>query len=292
MKRKALITSTALLLVALMCLATASYAWFTAGTASAVTDFQVSITAGDTGLYIAAADMTGSAPTFAPDFFTKEDAGITSQLAANGFVSSTLKPVSTNGKFDAAKTIKFFEAPADTFDGTYWDVNAVNAANTDSNPGYVLFSFYVKATGVENETTYNVNFDGTIFDDPASKAALKLAYQVTDVTVTDGEVVTTKPDKNLTIYTFGTATDYDPIMVAGGEDSITKDGKNFVAADGKNILDTSDDLVENAWVEPTLTFAKGDSAKLVTVAMWLEGQDPDCSGTFKIEDKTLAISLS
>ena len=57
MKRKALITATAVLLVAVMCLATASYAWFTAGGATTVTTINLSVSEGDAlGLVIAPAN--------------------------------------------------------------------------------------------------------------------------------------------------------------------------------------------------------------------------------------------
>ena len=60
MKRKALFTSTILLLVAIICLATASYAWFTTNNTVTATGISVDINAGDGYLLISKDKTTAS----------------------------------------------------------------------------------------------------------------------------------------------------------------------------------------------------------------------------------------
>lgn len=291
MKRKALITATAVLLVAVMCLATASYAWFTAGTASEVTSFKVTVSEGDTGLYIAPASIVGATPTYKVGTFTKD--AITAALAGNAFISSTLKPVSTNGKFNAGK-VNFFEAAADKFDGTYWDVDAVNAANTTEDSGYILFGFYVKSTAATETLSYNVNLGGDILSDPAAKKAVKIGYTVIDTTVTDDVVAAVVPgtDDALTLCGLGETdtTKYKPV-IATGTDAIQKVGGQFVAANDFTGLDSTV-TVDNTLSAPVLEFAEGDDACLVVIGLWLEGQDEDCSGNFGLTDKELTVTLT
>lgn len=288
MKRKALITSTAVLLVAIMCLATASYAWFTAGTASVVTELNVSITAGDTGLFIAPADVTGTAPSYAQGVFTTE--AITDDLTDVSFISSTLIPVSSNVKANANGAYDFYEANSSTFDGSTWDVTAVNTTKETAAPGYNLFSFYVKKEAGDAKT-YTLNFTDTFAT--AAKSTIKIAYSVVPTTVNeDGSVAEVKPG-NLTIYApnGATASSYDPV-VKEGTDAITKSGSAFVATSGNEAVLDATTTVDTTWANPSLEFDEGADACLVTVAVWLEGQDPECSGSLTIDAETLALTIA
>ncbi len=302
MKRKALITATAVLLVAVMCLATASYAWFTAGTASTVANLNVSIKVDAAGLYIAPANVTGTAPTFECGTFTTNN--ITKDIGDVGFISSELTAVSTNGKFDNAGVLKFYEAPASTYDGKTWDAQVRNEDNfvdmevdatQRENAGYNYFAFYVKSDAAGN---YTLNIGGSAFSsDDDAKATLKLAYSLTDASLnTENKGEITGVPNNLKIYMApgqaqNDATDYDPLIGTGADVVQYVDNKFVPTTDNEDKFDTSADLVEHVWANPTISFTEA-GVKLVTVAIWVEGQDPQCTGTLEIPADTITISLA
>ncbi|MBQ3183096.1 MAG: hypothetical protein IJB57_05465 [Clostridia bacterium] len=290
MKRKALITATAVLLVAVMCLATASYAWFTAGGATTVTTINLSVSEGDAlGLVIAPANAQDGS----------YDAGIytTSALSAQTLAdyaiipeNGKLLPVSTAGTFANTKDgyFDFWEAPADTFDGKYWD------SNVAEHDEYVLFSFYVKATTTGD---YKVNFTSTLLGHTDFVNTCKIGYNVAEATETAGVPAGTpgaltigRPNPSIQNIS-GSA--YKPLVADGGASiqdiyNDTVNGEFAANVDGLLGDTIDDDVIASV----PLSFSAVDEVQLVTVAIWVEGQDYDTKGSVEITAADFVATLA
>ena len=267
MKRKALLTSTALLLVALICLATASYAWFTSGSANTVAEFKVKVSDGDGSIELAAANIGSSyANTGWKSGLTIDDfTGGIGLLPGTSDGNYVLTPVSTDGVIAADM---FNAAPYD--DVAYWNSEAGTFA---SGNGYIVLSFYAR-TAEAGSAPLNI----TLTDNTAPfNNAVKIGYSVTGATT----------PANLTICNIDTAGDsYKPVINAGSK--IMKDGTGaFVLKEGAALGST---LNNGTFSSPTVTF-DGENAQLITVAIWLEGQDAQCSGTIDVSDINVNIEF-
>ncbi len=288
MKRKALITATAVLLVAVMCLATASYAWFTSGSATSVSSLKLHVTASDGGIEIAPAKNNNGSYTagaFGVRALTVADfssngilpTGITADTAG------TLNPVSTdlvavNGDFDFYPSL-------------YNETTRRWTTQAESTSDYVLISFYARAPKA-GSTTLNLSVgDNTSFID-AAKVAVDVVDNVTldaDGNPTDKSVLNgfDKP------YTF--STDLETYYGCAAANAVTyKDNAlSFEpdTADASYSADkfTANVLSDNTWAAQNLTFAANET-KLITVALWIEGMDDDCSGSWTA-DSTFVVSL-
>ncbi|MBR6513226.1 MAG: hypothetical protein IKT46_00180 [Clostridia bacterium] len=264
MKRKALITSTAVLLVALMCLATASYAWFTSANTNSIEAFKIDVTASDGALLLAAADASSnySAGAFKPtlnvvDWDTAADWAIIDEA----FVAHS-----------TADAKSFYPA-------TYSDTaNNWTTADADA-AGYMLFSFWVRAPKA-GTATINVNTSANA----TFQAGIKYALGVSD-TAEQGE---------MTIYDIDvdSADSYRPCNAAGAV-SVKDDGTQlFVPADdaatGFAAARTQAALGNDGY---SIKFDEAGD-KLVTVAIWLEGMDKDCSGSWSMQDQQFALSIA
>ena len=288
MKRKALITATAVLLVAVMCLATASYAWFTAGGATTVTALNLSVSEGDAlGLVIAPANAQDG--TYDAGIYTTS--ALSAQTLADYAIipeSNKLLPVSTAGTFGTEKDgfYDFWEAPADTFDGKYWD------ANVAEHDEYVVFSFYVKATTAGD---YKVNFTSSLLGHTDFVNTCKIGYNVTKATETAGVPAATpgaltvgRPSPSIQNIS---PTPYLPV-VGDGDASIQdiyNDGTKFTS-DVSGVLGTQidDEIIASV----PLTFAAENEVQLVTVAIWVEGQDYDTKGSVEISAAEFTATLA
>ena len=262
MKRKALITSTAILLVALMCLATASYAWFTSATTNSIEAFQIDISASDGALELAAADMAHdySAGTYAPSL-KKADWSTGWAIMDETFVA-----VST------ADAKNFYTAPYSTTTGT-WKSDAL------ANGGYLLFSFWVKAPSAGT---------ATVKLDAASSSENQTFNQGVKYAI--GTSNTNTPG-TMSIYdiTVDTTDSYQPMIAVGAE--CEKNGSGlFVPVTDATGFGTARTQAANA-SGTNLTFTAAGETQLVTVAVWLEGMDKDCTGSWQMTDEAFAISL-
>ena len=290
MKRKALITATAVLLVAVMCLATASYAWFTAGSASAVATLNLNVSAGDTGLSIATANA--KAGTYTPGVF-KTTTLTETDLTNNGYYAKQLQPVSTTGVFataDGKTTLPFYEAPVTSYDDESgeWSVKAAD------NDEYVLFSFYVKNSDANDNSTYAVKFESTaLFGSSDFNSTVKMAYNVKKVDLdTNKDVTPTIPDA-LTIKAAKGCTDatpYYPVTSAPQGGYITRNTTSGEFEGSAGVLSTTQ-IADETFTDPTFKF-EGEGAYLVTVAIWLEGQDKNCTGSLNVTAADMTVTLA
>ena len=282
MKRKALITATAVLLVAVMCLATASYAWFTSGSAGKIAELDIGVSAGDSGLEIAIANMKDANASYEAGAFTT-DALAASFIADNGWLpaSNTLDAVSTSG---AAADGKFTFIATDYKAGT-WTGKAAD------NDEYVLFSFYVKSSQAGKHT---VTFTSELLENENFKAAGKIGFGVVNNTgvKNTGDTPAAKPT-SFTTYAISSPEAYQDMVGVGAKCTRDADTGAFVAdADQASNTDYFVASATNGtWAAQTLEFA-AEETKLVTVALWIEGMDSDCAGSWTAAEYKFNVTIA
>lgn len=258
MKRRALISATAVMLVALMCLVTASYAWFTAAGEAKIEAFDVKVEGADAALQLS---IDGS------NYFstlTKAD------FAERGQVfPETLKAVST------ADGENFF---ADEYANNVW--TGVDAEGNE----YIAMTFWAKAP-VAGTANFNIDFakSASLTDEQLGsfKNAVKIAYAV-------GE------DAELGIYDITVDADdkYQPMIAEGAQ------AKKLDVAEGNYFVPVDDEATgfgakrtQTAWSSQTISFAKATPQKF-TVKIWLEGMDRNCTGSFDMNAVNIAVGFS
>lgn len=264
MKRKALITSTAILLVALMCLATASYAWFTSANTNSIEAFKIDVTASDGALLLAAADASKnySAGAFTPSLEVADwDTEANWAIIDETFIAHS-----------TADAKSFYPA-------TYSPENDNWTTGEADKAGYMLFSFWVRAPKA-GTATINVNTSANA----TFQGGIKYALGVSD----------TAAQGTMTIYDIAadSADSYRPCEAAGAvsvKDDTTKLFKPATAeATGFAAARTQAALGENGY---SIKFDEAGD-KLVTVAVWLEGMDKDCSGSWSMQDQAFQLSIA
>lgn len=253
MKRKALITSTAILLVAVMCLATASYAWFTAGTQATIEAFNISIEAADSALQLAPADMSNG-------------------YAAGTYVSALDKADWAEGwaimdeNFQAVSTAdgaNFYTAP-------YSDATNQWKSDALASDGYLLFSFYAKAP-VDGSATLNITTNGNSTFNSAVKVGVKVGsgdFNTYDLAVDEN-------DK------------YQPMTAVGA--ACEKVDGYFVPVSGATGFGAA--RTQEAYAAQTVNF-EADVEQLITVAVWLEGMDKDCTGSWSMSGQEVSVNFT
>ncbi len=280
MKRKALITATAVLLVAVMCLATASYAWFTSGSTNTVTTLDLSVAASDGGLELAPANVKEG--DYEAGAFTTSALDITTFVNGYGVVPNQADPklddLSINGVAETDGTYDFWNA---TYANGEWTID-----DTPATEGYLLLSFYAKSSAAG---TYTLSLDSTLMNDDQFKSAVKIGYAKQDnVTIDSATKLPDKVTNTLGIYPIASTDKYAPVI---DETAVAeKVGNNFVAKSATGFGTEIDESKSTAWGSQTLTFTEGET-KLITVALWLEGMDKDCTGTWDLPKTSFAIGL-
>lgn len=260
MKRKALITATAVLLVAVMCLATASYAWFTAGKSASIDGFEFKIEQGDAALQLAPVDMRDHSNV----------GKYTNSLSSGDW-----------GEYWSIQSTTFIPVSSENgVKGTFFPVDAYNETNetwTSLDPtgeGYLYFVFSVKAPSAGSAT---LSFTAAGEGSNTFKSAAKLAVTVEG---TETQVFDMDPD---------TDDEYQPMIAKGATCEKDEDGYFVpVAAAGFSTTKRSQTGVQDV----TISF-DGEGAKTVVVAYWVEGMDTDCSGSgWNLTAQSLELGLN
>lgn len=165
MKKKALITSMALLLVAIVCLSTATYAWFTSGTLVSATGMAVTAKAGSL-LVISNAATTKTTATTEYEF-------------TNG--TQTLNPATIVGtELKTLAATDYEKIDKDT--GKVKDGQSLTWKAAASGTDYVEYKVYLASAGealTNQKLTAQVTFDST--------AAAKETMKATTVQLLNGE---------------------------------------------------------------------------------------------------------
>ncbi len=280
MKRKALITATAVLLVAVMCLATASYAWFTAGNKTSIETFNLKVTSGDSAITLAPAQFSnGSYQDAAASDWTsnlKVDA-----LTSKGSLipEDALTALSTVGKWTDGK-YQMFGSNYDTAKEEWTSYEVVDTDQIVEN--YVAISFYAKAPS-NQPATFNINIEG---DDAESfRDVVKVGYY-TSANKTPGD---------FKVYNLDNELAYAGVKAAGAVSVHTGEegAKTFEPKAGSegNFADKVEGayVANDAWAGQAVELTS--TPQLFVVYMWVEGMDDNCTGTYALDDISVAISF-
>jgi len=265
MKKRSLLTSLALMLVAILCFASASYAWFQSG---------LSATAGNIELTIQ----------------TASSSLLFSHTGTDGTWSQTLDYTGTEGILIPVSTYEDWETPPSFFTSVYnseldldeWgDFVAATPFDGTGTDQYTAYDIYVKNAAEDNLNLKFVSATAITSADTDAVAALRVG--IYDYTKDEFK-----------IYTQGSTSTYTGVIKASAGhalgQSITWNGSAFVPTtdDTNEAYDPADydtTLFDTA-VEPdsiaacisngTTVMTASNTVQQYTIYVWVEGNDPKC----------------
>lgn len=257
-KKRMLISSVAMLLVAMIALGTATFAWFTQNTTATTENLEVS-TVKSSELKISKNDL---------EWTDKVD---------YGFSKKVLKPAST------ANGIAWFTASATKKDGPAANKSTVDAITssvlsdtTYQSNGYVFFNqLNVTNTGKADVEKVKISFTLKETQQTAGKKYLRVAV----VPAAEGG-----KNKAMAIPEGKTFADYVYSVGADSAEGITGitgtgDTKDFTTASLAS-LDASAGVEIDVGTLVGTDATTGTQTKYYNVYVWFEGQDADCYDTY------------
>ena len=253
-RRSLLISSVAMLLVAMLSLGTATYAWFTNTTTATAENAQVTVVA-PSGLVINAVTAGGEAPT----------TGYTSKLDLTSFFSDgkdALSPVSGNAQDGG---INFYAASVDT---------EKNVSKITSGTAFIAIDIYGKLT-VSNknaegdEIAQDVNLTNISFTNAAAGDVIRCAFYDAS-------------NAKKAYLSFGSSQGraVNPLKATGSDLTGVTTDDNFVLPSTYNTYVEGTALTTAAVTASKIgnaKYAAQAGQKLGTVYFWVEGQDPLCN---------------
>ncbi|MBE6549264.1 MAG: hypothetical protein E7670_02425 [Ruminococcaceae bacterium] len=297
--RSAMISTIAMLVVAVISLTGVTYAWFTQGTDATVSTFNVNVQAADGSLTIAIPGTDGAltwGTTITP--FSATPANL-------------LRPVSSvAADVNATTKLNFYHATVSTVDDTkLGTVTEVDSNITGEYANYYTFDFYVNNMG--NGTTMNVMLKENSGFTGISAKALRIGFiqygYMNATSFTDADEYNQGQTPN-TIKVFEPNKDADHSALAqvnvanNGNVDTTYALSGIPTADTEAIYGSTTNKTAQVTFDdnytstnPTvITSVPANSVAKVTVVIWLEGQDVDCineiaSGTMELPIKLTAV---
>ncbi len=267
-RRTMMMSSLAMLLVAVLALGTATYAWFTASNKGYISNIEFTATAAD-GIQLSADGL-----------------GWTSNLDFSSFniTNTTLTPRSTNNALGSNGLFTMYGADMDANTGTF-----TTAVRTD---GYYDITFYIYNSGSADVTVF-LGSESTVVDgDPNhnTTAATRLGFvkwndQVTYVEgsaeyQTDLASLNGNNGGTYFIYEPTAHADYYAVIGAGsGLQPVDAQNTPHVIANGQTGIASSPVTVVTQLSNTTSTLGVIQAGKVACVHLfiWIEGQDIDCS---------------
>ena len=265
-RRTMMMSSLAMLLVAVLALGTATYAWFTASNKGYISNIEFTATAAD-GIQLSA---DGLAWTSNLDF------------SAFNVADTTLSPRSTNGILNNG-TFVMYRADMDANTGTFTTVQDTN--------GYYDLVFYVYNSGSADVNVF-LGSETTVEDgDPDHNTTLATRIGLVkwndQVTFIEGSAEYQQNLASLTgqnggvsfIYEPTAHADYYAVIGAGtGLQPVDPVAIPHVIANG-SCISTSPVAVQTQLGNTTTNIGVIEAGKvaLVHLYIWIEGQDIDCS---------------
>lgn len=246
-KKRALISSVAMLLVAIIALGTATFAWFTSSTTATANGIKVQ-TIKSSELVISKLDKVWG---------TKVDYGMSSN-------AKTYIPVSTadgNAWYTAnAADKKSYAAKADTL--------ATLVEAKKAGDYYFADQLNVKNAGEADVENVTINFS---IDKNSNRTGY---YRIALVPVTDAEENTSNLPSPTAKNFFATKVDdADTLQNVYG----LADSKGYKALKGTNVATDVTDLVKpNSTLSVNVGTLTAEQAKYYNLYVWFEGQDEDC----------------
>lgn len=288
--RKAMISTIAMLVVAVMSLTGVTYAWFTAAGDASVTGINATVASVDGGVLISTGSdvwasniALGETPTFIP--------------------VSSAGALADDNDDPGVKAMKFFSA-------TVSDTNSANITTTSATTGFFKTTLYLKnITGAD----LTVDLTGTEILDTSKNAhyAARLAIVVEDRSTTsfelakdglaesEGVASETQFERDVKIYepyakdhTRGAQNLYGALETEESPrayKAVNKEATNFPwAAESNEALTDMNGKVKYNANEMTISVADTEIVK-VSIYVWLEGQDIDCENTIAAD--TMKVNL-
>lgn len=259
-KKRMLISSVAMLLVAMIALGTATFAWFTNTTTAKADKAQVTVAA-PSGLVIAAVEAGADRPALTE---------YKSTIDISGLASKTMTPVSGNAE---ANTISFYEASVDN------DKNVTKITSGTAGENYIAIDIYAMLSASNKddagaEVAKNVNLSSIAAQGNTPGQVVRCAYY---------GFTTATPSKTAYVN-FGTADRVvNPLKTTAATLTGVTTNDNFVIP-----------ATQTNYVADALTASTGFSAstqvgtakyvtkaeettKIGTIYLWVEGQDELCN---------------
>ena len=243
--RKTMISTIAMLVVAVMSLTGVTYAWFTQADSATVSGMQMSVVAADGGIQVS----------------TSATGGWKNALELADATKTSVQPVST---FDAKN---FFQVEWNTSNASEFKTVAVDRTHVWTQ------TLYVKNTGYEDIT---VSLDGTNFQDTnnedtrdASKAAKIAVFVYDSLEASEGNLafIYSPEDTFKGVKSESDNTYFNPATDTTYTEQQSTDILKTTAADCKFTIEGGSVDDDDVFVE---TIVK------IEVVMWVEGQDADC----------------
>lgn len=218
MKKKTLIVSTALLLVAIMCLATASYAWFTAGTTAKAQGMKITTRAGTSLL------IKGESDSNYTDVGTSTKTG--TLVPATSFDGKDFAKLGANVKVSNENSAT---ATWSGQGGAFKDGDLVTATNSDDVKYFVTGNYILKNTGSEpvDVMVDSLTVSGSADIRPATRIAIKVGdvYKVfkpvTGTCTQVGQLNSTKWELATPVYADPDSTIIVDNLAAGGTQELS-----------------------------------------------------------------------
>jgi len=253
MKKRSLMSAVAMLVVSAIVLSSATYAWFSLGTTARVSQLNFSVESAN-GISVSANG-------------TKYYSVLTNEIlrddGGHDYITSPLilSPVDYN------------PASAGNFrlsSGIVDDVITMSASPAEADTDYVEFQVYIKST-----TSGTVSFAGSAIGGSAG--------DVIYVSIAD--------DEGEYIFPGSGSSTYQPLKTSTTTATLTNGiAQNLADIDG--LVQIGDGTAAFDTIgEYSLDLVAG-VAKMITVRLWVEGQDPQCAGAYAGGTASVALNLA
>lgn len=254
MKKRSLMSAVAMLVVSAIVLSSATYAWFSLGTTARVSQLNFSVESAN-GISVSA-DGTHYYSVLTNQII-KDDGGhdyITAPLILSPV---DYNPVAASGSFRLSS-------------GIVDDVLSMSATPAVADTDYVEFEVYVKST-----TAGTVSFAGSAIGGSAGDV---IYVSIED---DDGEYVF--PGSGTSTYAPLKTSTTSADLIDGIAQDLADIDSMVVIGDGTEAFNTIG--------EYSLDLTAG-VAKMITVRLWVEGQDPQCAGAYAGGTANIAMNLA
>lgn len=248
-RKRLLVSSVAMLLVAMLALGTATYAWFTTDSTTTASGINVQTTKKST-LVVSSVDS---------DWTDNLDYGF----------NKTLQPASSNDG------INWYKAVADSitsYEATNGEKISDPTVNTNGN-------VYINMLNVKNEgaePAKEVHIKATL-NETKTNAANYVRVALVPAKVKDGETYVNVTDETRSSATVAAASDFTSnIYGTGSAKLVDHVGKDKDATSGAIVADSSATAAKGMTINVNLGQLDPGAAKYYMLIVWFEGQSANC----------------
>jgi len=265
MKKRSLFAAVAMLIVSAIVLTSATYAWFVVGTQASITGITAQVASASSGVQVRRYDngnAWSSTINFAALGQDENNSFPSTYIPATAYVNTSNAFSCLSGAFDATNTNQI-------------NVTTGASAGTD----YAKFQVKIRTTG----DTKNVKLVPTITNAEGStdaNKALKVAVQYNNGTSDQG-VLGVFGDEYSAIKTAGTYLDTNADFYITDADG---DSSPYASAlQAQTITSATDGVV--------LTGVNNSGTCYITVYMWIEGNDAECTNALSSQIANVSFTL-